>query len=161
MNLCRMNPALFADTFLEDYLKQSGSKRDKYVRELIKFLKETDDMPLLYPRLDLTEAAETHAKDMGQSGRTGHNASDGTSFAKRMERFRQVYSGINENCNYGLDDGIDIVMDLLIDREVSNAGHRKNILDRNMRYVGVAIEPHRRYRFNCVQDFGGERLNKD
>lgn len=158
MNLCRLNPQLFSQTFLKDYLKERSIKKDKYVKDLMRFLEETDDMVLLYPKQDLTLASEKHAEDMGKTGRTGHNASDGTSFADRLGSFAEVYAGINENCNYGLSDGRDIVMDLLIDKEVSNAGHRKNILDREMRFVGVAIEPHKRFRFNCVQDFGGKLL---
>ncbi len=158
MNLCRMNPELFGKTYLKNYLSENKIKKDKYVKGLLSYLEGKEDMPVLKPSKDLTEAAEAHAKDMGNTGRTGHNSSNGTSFADRMNVFSEVYSGINENCNYGMEDGRDIVMDLLIDREVSNAGHRKNILDSEMRFVGVAIEPHKRFRFNCVQDFGGKKL---
>ena len=157
MNLVRLNPPLFANTFLDHYIDTSDQKRDKYIKELIKYLKERQDMELLYPERDLYETAKNHASDMGASGRTGHNSSDGSSFSVRMETVRESYHGINENCNYGLSNGLDIVMDLLIDREVSNAGHRKNILDSEMRFVGVSIEPHKRFKHNCVQDFGGKK----
>lgn len=160
MNLCRLNPKLFSSTFLSDYLKDNDIKKDKEVKELIKYLEETPDMQLLYPKEDLTSAARKHAKDMGTTGRTGHSSSDGTSFSDRLSYFKETYGGINENANYGFDDGLDIVIDLLIDRGVSNAGHRKNILDRDMSFVGVAIEPHKRYRFNCVQIFGAKKAEQ-
>ena len=154
MNLVRINPPLFAETFLTDYLKKNDLKNDKEVKGLIKELEETQKMEILQPNQALTDFARTHAKDMGETGRTGHSSSDGTSFRTRIEPLTQRFTAINENCNYGNDKGIDAVIDLLIDRNVPNLGHRKNILNPEMELVGVAIEPHRRWRFNCVQDFG-------
>jgi len=154
MNLVRINPPLFAETFLTDYLKKNDLKKDKEVKGLIKELEETQKMEILQPYQALTDFARTHAKDMGETGRTGHSSSDGTSFRTRIEPLTQRFTAINENCNYGNDKGIDAVIDLLIDRNVPNLGHRKNILNPEMELVGVAIEPHRRWRFNCVQDFG-------
>lgn len=154
MNLVRINPPLFAETFLTDYLKKNDLKKDKEVKGLIKELEETQKMEILQPNQALTDFARTHAKDMGETGRTGHSSSDGTSFRTRIEPLTQRFTAINENCNYGNDKGIDAVIDLLIDRNVPNLGHRKNILNPEMELVGVAIEPHRRWRFNCVQDFG-------
>jgi len=154
MNLVRINPPLFAETFLTDYLKKNDLKNDKEVKGLIKELEETQKMEILQPNQALTDFARTHAKDMGETGRTGHSSSDGTSFRTRIEPLTQRFTAINENCNYGNDKGIDAVIDLLIDRNVPNLGHRKNILNPEMELVGVAIEPNRRWRFNCVQDFG-------
>jgi uncharacterized protein YkwD len=154
MNLVRINPPLFAETFLTDYLKKNDLKNDKEVKGLIKELEKTQKMEILQPYQALTDFARTHAKDMGETGRTGHSSSDGTSFRTRIEPLTQRFTAINENCNYGNDKGIDAVIDLLIDRNVPNLGHRKNILNPEMELVGVAIEPHRRWRFNCVQDFG-------
>lgn len=155
INLCRMNPALFADTFLKDFIKSDGVKKDKQVKELIKELESTPDRIVLEPSGSLTEVARKHAKDMGETGRTGHSASDGTPFKDRIDEVSKKFRGINENANYGKSDPMGIVVDLLIDRNVPNAGHRKNILDANMRFIGVAIEPHKRWKVNCVQDFGG------
>ena len=157
INVCRMNPPLFEDTYLTDYLKSNKVKKDKDVKSLIEELKNTSPRVLLQPSEILTETARHHALDMGESGRTGHNASDGTSFTERVKDVSKEFSVINENANYGNDKALDIVVDLLIDKNAPNAGHRKNILDIESRYIGVAIEPHKRYRFNCVQDFGGAK----
>lgn len=157
INVCRMNPPLFEDTYLSDYLKSNKIKKDKDVKSLIDKLKNTGPRVILQPSKTLTETARAHAMDMGETGRTGHNASDGTSFTKRVLEVSKEFSSINENANYGNEKALDIVVDLLIDRNVPNAGHRQNILDIESRYIGVAIEPHKRYKFNCVQDFGGAK----
>lgn len=157
-NLVRINPRLFAKTFLIQYIDEYDIKKDKEIKELIKELEFKGRMNILNPSLDLTNLARNHAFDMGQTGRTGHNSSDGKSFKMRMEQIASIYDGVNENCNYGTDKGLLIFMDLLIDRNVPNYGHRKNILDPMMKFIGVAIEPHKRWQFNCVQDFGGPRL---
>jgi len=153
-NLVRINPALFCDTYLKDYLKENGLKKDKAIRDLMSELKETSPRSILQPHPRLTEFAREHAKDMGESGRTGHRTSSGESYSSRVSHMTDVFSHINENCNYGNALGKDAVMDLLIDRNVPNVGHRKNILDPNMGFIGIAIEPHKRWRHNCVQEFG-------
>lgn len=159
-NLVRINPPLFAKTYFEKYLDEHDVKKDKEIRMLMKELEITAKLTLVKPSQELTNTARIHAKDMGETGRTGHNASDGRSFRTRMEGVAAIYDGINENCNYGHADGIDAFMDLLIDRNVPNYGHRKNILDPEMKYIGVAIEPHKRYKVNCVQDLGGAKLSQ-
>lgn len=159
INLCRMNPALFGETFLKEYTKENKIKKDKDVRDLISQLKETSPRVLLKPDPLLTQTARNHAQDMGNSGRTGHNASDGSSYQVRMENLGSEFSSVNENTNYGNELALNIVIDLIIGRNVPNAGHRRNILDIESRFIGVAIEPHKRFRFNCVQDFGGSKNN--
>jgi uncharacterized protein YkwD len=154
INLVRINPPLFTQTFLKDYLESNDIKKDKEIKDLIHQLEETAKMNLLSPNEQLTAFARKHATDMGETGRTGHSASDGTSFLQRIKPLEQKFGAINENCNYGNEGGIAAVIDLLIDRNVPNFGHRRNILDPEMELIGVAIEPHRRWRFNCVQDFG-------
>lgn len=154
MNLLRINPPLFVETYFNDYLKEKDVKKDKLVKDLIKELEKTRKMEPLKPNEKLTEFARAHAKDMGESGRTGHNSSSGKSFRERISELEHHFSAINENCNYGNEDAVDALIDLLIDRNVPNFGHRRNILDPEMRLIGVALEPHKRWRYNYVQDFG-------
>jgi len=158
INLVRAEPVLFERTLLKNYLKEQNIKADKWTKSLIKKLKEAESLPMLEPREDLYEAAKNHAQDMGQTGRTGHNSSDGVSYPDRIAPFVKIYASINENCNYGLNNGLAIVIDLLIDEGVPNFGHRRNILDVDARFVGVSIQPHKKWQFNCVQEFTGGLL---
>lgn len=156
-NLVRINPPLFAETYLKDYLKEHDIKKDKDVKGLIQDLEAAPKMRILLPSEHLTTMARKHAKDMGESGRTGHQSSDGTSFRERSKAYEEYFVAINENCNYGNEKGVDALIDLLIDRKVPNAGHRKNILDPEMTHIGIALEPHVRWRHNFVQDFGARK----
>jgi len=154
MNLLRINPPLFSETYFADYIKAKDVKKDKLVKELIKELENTGKMEPLLPDKELSDFARAHAKDMGESGRTGHNSSSGKPFRDRIATLEQHFTAINENCNYGNEDAVDALIDLLIDRKVPNFGHRRKILDPEMKLVGVALEPHKRWRHNYVQDFG-------
>jgi len=157
MNLARMKPAFFAETIgkiwkdmpkVDSYISVN-LKTNTWYLSLLRDLKKTKPTDPLYPNEELKKAAEYHAKDMGKSGRIGHNSSNGTSFEKRMKKFQYV----GENCDYGYNRAIDIVMHLLIDEGVPSLGHRYNILNRGFYEVGVSIQEHKKYNYNTVIDF--------
>ena len=56
---------------------------------------------------------------------------------------------------YGSDDPTDIVSQLLIDDGVPSRGHRKNILNKDFKIVGVAFGPHTKFKNMTVQNFAG------
>ena len=155
-NLARTNPKKFEATILSEYLKIKGYKVSKYTKSLISTLKRTQPMGVLTPQEDLYKHAKFHANDMGKSGKVGHKSSKGKSFKKRFTTLAEVYYGVGENCQYGWTEGVDIVLDLLIDLNVPDYGHRKNILQVNYKYLGVSIAKHKKYEWNCVQNFGGD-----
>lgn len=152
MNLARHDGQKFAKEYLDAYVEEKGMKDNRFVKSLYETLSETKGLVPFQPSQKLTNASNYHAKDMGKSGKIGHNSTDGTKFAKRLRKYSSG-GAMGENCSYGYDDAISIVMQLLIDKGVPSLGHRKNILKPTYRYIGVAIEPHKKYRFNCVQDF--------
>ena len=105
---------------------------------------------MLIPEPDLTAIAMGHAIESGKTGHTGHK-----DFKQRFEPYMgNPYQHVGENCSYGYDTAIDIVITLLIDEGIKDVGHRKNILNESFNSVGVSIRPHKRYRNNCVIDFG-------
>ncbi|MGN0187818.1 MAG: CAP domain-containing protein [Paludibacteraceae bacterium] len=153
-NLARMDGSLFAATYLAQHTPNDPS--NWYISSLYRDLQTVKNRQLLYPDKRLYATAAYHAADMGRTGRTGHTSSDGTSFADR------VYGGLGErntyiaeNCSYGYnnDVAINIVIQLLVDQNTSSLGHRKNILNPDLNAIGVAIAPHKTYKFNCVMDF--------
>ena len=150
MNMARHDGPLFAETFLQSYIQENQMERTKFVKSLIRDLKKTPQLHPLLPERDLTAVAQGHANKTGASGRTGHQ-----DFKKRFEPLMgNPYMHVGENCSYGYETAIDIVMSLLIDEGVSDMGHRKNILSDQFNSAGVAIRPHKNYRVNCVIDFG-------
>jgi len=156
INMARHDGRLFAETFLEAYLQEKGLKKNGYVRSLIRDLGKCSGLAPLRPAEDLTSVAQGHAMKMGSSGRTGHQDFN--------ERFKPLlgnpYNGVAENCAYGPEQAIDIVLSLLIDDGIKGTGHRKNMLNPAFNSVGVAIRPHRTYRVNCVIDFGSRSASE-
>ncbi len=148
-NLARADGPRFAETFLDPYLGSSGTEKNSYVRSLYKDLKDTKSLQMLKPEKDLYEVARGHATKSGQKNRVGHQE-----FNKRFKPLMGKYNAVAENCDYGHSGPLDIVMSLLIDNGIESLGHRKNMLDPIYNSIGVSIQPHEGYNYNCVMDFG-------
>jgi len=150
MNMARHDGPLFAETFLTAYMKENQLGKNSYTRSLYKDLNKTNKLEVLIPEQDLTAVAQGHALKSGEKGSTGH-----AGFKKRFEPLMgNPYSHVGENCSYGYEQAIDIVISLLIDEGVKELGHRHNILAPDFNSIGIAIRPHKTYRTNCVMDFG-------
>jgi uncharacterized protein YkwD len=121
------------------------------VDEAIAVLLATPPLPPLSVNQGLALAALDHVVWQGPRGEIGHDGQGGASPFDRMARHgvRAMMSG--ENISYGAD-GLQIVIDLIVDDGVASRGHRKNILNSAFRQVGIAIGPHRRYGTMCVMD---------
>lgn len=150
MNMARYDGTLFAETFLETYVMENATENSRDLRSLFRDLEQVSGHPPLIPEEDLTVIAREHATTSGRSGHVGHG-----DFNRRFESLMgNPYLQVAENCSYGYDRAIDIVITLLIDEGVRDRGHRRNILNERFNSAGVSIRPHRRYRVNCVTDFG-------
>ncbi len=153
LNQVRTNPPGFITSHVKDYLKENNLSNNSYAKSLIADLKKCKKMGELQLSKPLTDVARWHAHDMGQAGTVGHTSSDGTPFHERIRNKAKARGMIAENCEYGNTTALDIVMALLIDDGIESLGHRKNILEPKYRWIGIAIEPHKTYRTNCVMDF--------
>jgi hypothetical protein len=150
MNMARHNGPLFVRTLLADYVEEKKVENSSYLRSLRKDLNNVEGLIPLQPEKDLTSAARGHAIKSGETGRVGHQ-----DFNKRFDPLMgNPYTHVGENCSYGYETAMDIVISLLIDEGIKDQGHRKNILSVDFNSVGVAIRPHKTYRINCVTDFG-------
>ena len=148
LNLARLYPVLFNNEIIDNYNGIVGYPNDflknkKYIRSLSKTLLRMDPIKELYPSYNLYLLAYCHAYKSGLKGRVGH---------KRVgcDKLGQTHS---ECCSYGLEYALDIVVQLLIDHNIKNLGHRNIMLDANQSILGVSIQPHKGYRVNAVLDF--------
>jgi len=152
-NLVRLDPKLFLETYFKKYL-DSTKENNNYTKSLIKTLKSAKSSDALYPSEKLYSSAKEHAIEFGKKGKTGHG-----NFDKRfMKIIKECDCTVGENCDYGNDKALNIVMSLLIDDDVPDLGHRTNILDPVYKNIGVSIQPHKKYNWNCVMDFSGAGL---
>ena len=152
MNLARLDGQLFSSTYLSYYIQANKIPKNSYVKSLYRELKIVKGLPVLEPKKDLFEIAKGHATKSGNTGHVGHIDMN----QRFAEVFGSVYFHMAENCSYGYEDAMDIVITLLIDDGVKSVGHRKNILNKSFNSTGVSIQPHKDYRSNCVIDFGGD-----
>lgn len=153
LNMVRTNPQGFISSHVNAYLEENDLTKNSYARSLISDLKKCTPMGELKPSKALNDVAQLHALDMGTKGAVGHTSSDGTTFSERLRKKGKAGGMIAENCDYGNEEPLDIVMALLIDDGIKSLGHRKNILEPTYRWIGIAIEKHKTYRVNCVMDF--------
>ena len=138
-NLARMYPRKFIVVELQ------GMTETSYLRSLKQDLNRLQPLPALLINREETDLARCWAEQSGRIGVTGHNRTGCDDF------FLGGYGG--ENCSYGTRNGRDIIIQLLIDENISNLGHRKNCLSPQFVSVGVATAAHKVYGFCCVMDF--------
>jgi len=151
MNLARTDGKLFASTFVDYYIQSTSAPKTNYVNSLYRDLNNVKGLALLVPKKDLSDIANGHATKSGKSGHVGHK-----DMQKRFDPvFGSTYNHMAENCSYGYNDALKIVITLLIDEGVKSLGHRKNILNEFYHSVGVATRSHSVWEYNCVIDFGG------
>ena len=124
------------------------------VNELLTFLQGAKAVPAL-DRVSpgMCAAARDHAVDLGKSGGTGHDGSDGSSPFDRLNRHGEWLSAAAENIALGDGTARDRVVQLLIDDGVASRGHRLNIFNPAFRVLGVADGPHPEYGSLQVQTF--------
>ena len=147
LNMARSNPSLFARTVVKNYPDSTDQFRLKNIAEyksLLATLENTKKLTMLVPDSLGWISAKCHAISSGLAGYVGHdrqgNACKGKIFFNA------------ECCDYGNDDPLDIIMNLLIDEGVPSLGHREILLS-DYHKAGVSIQPHKTYGYNTVIDF--------
>ena len=155
VNYARQEPRQFSNSILLPFLKQFPEAKSNYTKSLIDELSTLSSLAPLTPSKKLNEVAQNHTQDLGSNNRNiSHNSSKGESFKERLNNFGH-FECASENVYEGKKDGLQAVLFLLIDAGVQNLGHRKNILDPNMKYIGVSFFPikGKTNQYFMVQDF--------
>jgi uncharacterized protein YkwD len=109
-------------------------------------------MAALTPDPRLTEAALTHACDSAARNRMGHQGSDGSDLGDRVKREGYRYRAIAENVAAGYRTPTSVV-----EGWMNSSGHRRNILTRNARDVGLGIATARDGTLHWVLNLGTDR----
>lgn len=135
INLARLYPQDFAKLELQYYngpAKYSNYlKNSSYKASLLTELNKATPISALYFDADAYEAAKCFAIEQGLAGQTGHT---------RINCKKGNYA---ECCSYGMDTGLDIVMQWLIDHDVPSLGHRINCLNKSYKKIGLSVQYHK------------------
>lgn len=142
-NLARMFPKKFKELELSgyygtdkygDYLKNSP-----WIASLESTLDTISSMPPLKPDTALFNHAKCFVVEMGDAGTTGHERINCTKNKK-----------YGECSSFGMENGKDIVMQMLIDHNITGLGHRKQCLDPKNRHIGLSTHTHTEWGTCCV-----------
>ncbi|ULQ59591.1 CAP domain-containing protein [Brucepastera parasyntrophica] len=166
-NMARSNPSQFAEDFIKPRLSCYDGKLLKFpggkifmtsegvkaAQECYEVLMKASPLGILIPDPGLSLAAMDHVIDQGSAGTIGHDGTDKSTPTSRIRRYGSSFKKIAENIMYGMDTGEEIVIQLLIDDNVPDRGHRKNILQADLTQAGVAIGPHKNYVIMCVIEY--------
>ncbi len=146
INLVRCQPAKFNQIHIRP-LEGKYGKSNAYYTGLVDRLSEQIPLPMLETDESLCRIAKSFADSSGKTGYVGHGA-----FSKRIEEHQCM--GLHaENIYYGMGQALEIVIDFLVDENIPSLGHRINLLDPMLRYIGVGIATHQVYGITCVIDF--------
>ena len=177
LNKVRSNPKKYGELYIKPILENidgdSYSEPGKeemiitegivVIRELYYVLSNMKNLPLLYPKPDLSLAAKEHVMDQGATGITGHFGSDNSSPSDRIKRQGSRTGNFfnTELILYGTNRADIIIMNILIDDNHPSRENRKNILDPDFDQIGVSVGVHKRYGTMCVINLAqGKKGNK-
>lgn len=134
-NLVRTDPSAYAEKIIKPLL----ARGDTPVQECYNALKACPPMARLALDDRLNKAAQWFADDHAVKKKIGHMDSQGCTPKERMKK--QGISGRMwaENCSYGLKEVRQVMLQLLIDEDTPDRGHRKNILNKELTHLGVGF----------------------
>ncbi|MDH5804520.1 MAG: CAP domain-containing protein [Gemmatimonadota bacterium] len=175
-NLARQNPDRYATIagellalFDGDVIRRDGEpglitrEGPSAVREAVDFLRDAEPIGPLTRSRGMSLGARDLVKDHGPKGMTGHQGSDGSRPADRLERFGDWRRTMGENVAYGRYESNHarrVVLSLIIDDGVAGRGHRTNIFNPDFSVIGVACGPHERYGTMCVMEYAGGYIER-
>ena len=87
----------------------------------------------------MTSNARCFAREMGESGYTGHERVD----CKKEKKYAEC-------CSFGMDTGKDIMMQMLIDHNIESLGHRNNCVNPRYTKIGLTLHTHKEWGHCCV-----------
>jgi uncharacterized protein YkwD len=98
----------------------------------------------------LQRAATAYSREMVRERFFDHTAPDGTTFDKRIENAGYgAYSALAENIAWGSSSRSTPAQ--IVQSWMHSAGHRRNILDGQLRNIGIGVAP------GAPLDIGGQR----
>ncbi|MEM9217233.1 MAG: CAP domain-containing protein [Cyanobacteria bacterium P01_F01_bin.150] len=165
-NLLRTNPSAYAEKLIQQRPYYSGNlvqvpdqpavevvEGVAALDEAIAALQNTPSLPTLDASEGMSHAAADHARDLGTADATGHYGSDNSDPFVRMNRYGkwdQPGHIAGENISYGPVTFAEWhIMQLLVDDNVPDRGHRQALLNPDYRDMGAACHAHPTYRIVC------------
>jgi hypothetical protein len=137
INLARLYPQKFMQIEVVPYTGPSDYpdyvKDSPYKKSLIDDLKVRKPTHAMRPSAEITKETDCFAKELGESGRVGHE-----------RKVCKELSVGGECCSFGMPTGKDVALQLLIDHDVPSLGHRHGCLAA-FKLAGLSYYTHKTY----------------
>jgi uncharacterized protein YkwD len=121
------------------------------ILELVNQARKDNGLPALQKESHLEQAAQKHAEDMKKRNYFSHNTPEGKTPTDQIRDAGYPLNGrwyTGQNIAEGQRSAEEVMKDWM-----NSSGHRKNILSKNFREIGVGF-----YQNVWVQDFGAHNL---
>lgn len=151
-NFSRNNPKIFWDSAVVPILRLFPSLNKQEARSLELAFSRVGSLPLFTLNTQLVKTAQAHAADIaGKNARPSHTSTNGTDFGTRM-KLAGIRKCANENISLSQSPLLAVVL-LYLDIGLPELGHRKTLLDPNLREIGVGSALYGKDQWFLVQDF--------
>ena len=130
----------------------------KAYKEAIEFLKNQKPINEIEFDEEASKVAEEYAKVLSNSGEE-ENGEDEFHIEQRVEKYLDYDYAISENIDFGGSNGIEVIVNLLVDDGVKLRTHRENLFSNKFQYYGVAVATHPEYDYCTVIDYFGDIIS--
>ncbi|HSF46023.1 MAG TPA: CAP domain-containing protein [Chitinophagaceae bacterium] len=153
VNLMRKDPVAFKDKYVLPFLEQFPEAQSQDSRTLVRRMSSLPTLPQLLLSPVLTRTAGDHAQYLADKKMISHTGRGGKGFGARMAD-AGVSGCAGENIFDGQDDGLMVLILLLIDTGVPGTGHREALLNPQFTTTGIGVSSMDDQRMVFVQQFG-------
>ena len=115
------------------------------IEEAMQYLKSLKQLGPLIHSEEISKACRDHVLDIGPKGMISHEGSDGKNITDRIEKYCEWDGIVAENLDFGFRIGENIVMNMIMDDGMNEKYQRKNIFNKDFKYIGVGAGPHKIY----------------
>jgi hypothetical protein len=152
-NYCRNNPQKFWDSAALPILKTFPKLKKTEAESMRLDILHAGQLPMFSLNANLITTAQAHAFDIARrKAPLSHNSTNGADFGTRMKN-AGIKQCANENIALSSQSVLLSVMLLYLDIGISSQGHRKALLDPNLRETGVGASLYGVDQYFLVQDF--------
>lgn len=152
LNMVRTNGPAFAQQYLTSLI---GFEGDEELIALQEKLKKQSSLPPLSPLLGLQKAAFVHARNLTKSNGISASANN-QPFYDRIHQYVPGATKVAESASKGSNDPLLIVVQFLLGDENDGNSGTMNVLDPDLRWVGISIQPDVNQCYSTVMDMAGQ-----
>ena len=152
-NYARNNPAKFWDSAIAPVLATFKPLNVSEAISLKKDLLRVGKLPMFVLNETLVGTAQAHASDIGgKKAPLSHTSTNGTDFGTRIKKSGIRYCA-NENISLSSQSILLSLILLYLDIRLPDMGHRKTLLDMNLKEIGIGSSRYGSEGYFLVQDF--------